>query len=210
MAIHGPCYFGFKDLKDLNLCLVQSTDSSLMMVLSMPCISRIIQLVRKQRTTISNQICAWYTRRCSILFVRQGYSVPCVPELDDLTVGGLLDFALCPDESNSSSRSHSREKRHDISWHHDDAIVLVVFWWENMGTPRLLMGCGIESTSWKYGMFNEIWASSVSKKWMFCGIVERLTRLLWCGIVKVGHPAVYDEWICMLLLLSLLWLLLFW
>ena len=49
------------------------------------------------------------------LFVRQGYSVPCVPELDDLTVGGLLDFALCPDESNSSSRSHSREKRHDIS-----------------------------------------------------------------------------------------------
>jgi len=40
--------------------------------------------------------------------LRQGYTVPCVPELDDLTVGGLL------------------------------------------------MGCGIESTSWKYGMFNEI------------------------------------------------------
>mmetsp|Transcript_55331 Transcript_55331/g.103802 ORF Transcript_55331/g.103802 Transcript_55331/m.103802 type:complete len:503 (+) Transcript_55331:131-1639(+) len=40
--------------------------------------------------------------------LRHGYTVPCVPELDDLTVGGLL------------------------------------------------MGCGIESTSWKYGMFNEI------------------------------------------------------
>jgi len=44
----------------------------------------------------------------SHFLLSQGYSVPCVPELDDLTVGGLL------------------------------------------------MGCGIESTSWKYGMFNEI------------------------------------------------------
>ncbi|CAJ1333627.1 unnamed protein product [Effrenium voratum] len=44
----------------------------------------------------------------SHFLLRRGYTVACVPELDDLTVGGLL------------------------------------------------MGCGIESTSWKYGMFNEI------------------------------------------------------
>ena len=30
---------------------------------------------------------------------------------------------------------------------------------------RLLMGCGIESTSWKYGMFNEIWTSVERACW---------------------------------------------
>ena len=141
MAIHGPCYY--------TLLWIQRP-----------------QPARKQRTTISIRLDLYMTH--SPLFfvglsVRQGYSVPCVPELDDLTVGGLLDFALCPDEFifNSYSRSHSHEWHDIYNWHHNNIIYNGVFlffllfggkmwvhqgyWWAvALNLPRGSMACSMK------------------------------------------------------------------